>query len=135
MLRFLVPQIRRRFLAIPVAALVAITIAAAGSAVAGPADVVAVTVEKTGPEVYRFRVTVRHDDSGWDHYANRWEVLDMQGNLLGQRVLMHPHVDEQPFTRSGMISVPMDVKRVRVRAHDLKDGYGGAEVTVELDAP
>ena len=41
-----------------------------------------------------------HPDTGWDDYADGWRVLDMDGNELGMRVLHHPHVDEQPFTRS-----------------------------------
>ena len=39
-------------------------------------------------------------DSGWDHYANRWEVLEPEGQVIATRTLLHPHVDEQPFTRS-----------------------------------
>lgn len=58
------------------------------------------TAIRTAPETYRFDVTIRHPDTGWDHYADGWRVLDMDGNELGMRVLFHPHVDEQPFTRS-----------------------------------
>ncbi|WP_199899553.1 hypothetical protein [Sneathiella glossodoripedis] len=82
--------------------------------------------------MYRFSVTVSHTDTGWDHYADKWEVLDLQGNVLAARVLMHPHVDEQPFTRSMKISIPMHIKRVRIRAHDSVHGYGGAIIDVDL---
>jgi hypothetical protein len=51
----------------------------------------------TGSGVYRFSVTVRHADEGWDHYADRWEVLTSDGTLLATRTLYHPHVNEQPF--------------------------------------
>jgi hypothetical protein len=51
------------------------------------------------------------------------------------RLLLHPHVEEQPFTRSQSgIVIPEGVTRVRVRAHDLVDGYGGHEVVVDLTA-
>ena len=99
---------------------------------AGEADVVGVEVTKVEADVYRFSVTVKHADAGWDHYADRWEVLDMQGNSLGSRVLMHPHVDEQPFTRSMTLSIPMHVKKVIVRAHDKIHEYGGKEMVVML---
>jgi len=99
---------------------------------AGQADVIDVQVTKVEADVYRFSVTVRHDDEGWDHYADKWEVLDMQGASLGSRVLMHPHVNEQPFTRSMTLSIPMHVKEVRIRAHDKVHGEGGAEVVVTL---
>ena len=50
--------------------------------------------------------------------------------------MLHPHEDEQPFTRSQSgITIPPDVTQVRVRAHDLVDGYGGREVVVDLTVP
>ncbi len=105
----------------------------AGGALAGPADVLAVKVEPMGGGRYRFEVTARHDDRGWEHYANRWEVVAPDGTLLATRVLRHPHVQEQPFTRSlGGVEVPDGVRRVVVRAHDLVHGLGGQEISVEL---
>jgi hypothetical protein len=51
------------------------------------------------------------------------------------RLLLHPHENEQPFTRSqSQIAIPDGVDQVRVRAHDLVDGYGGREVVVDLTA-
>lgn len=100
-------------------------------AIAGEADVLDVTVDGAGKE-FRFSVTVKHADEGWDHYVNRWEVLDEAGNVLGKRILAHPHVQEQPFTRSATISIPEGVKSVSVRAHDSVDGYGGREMVVKL---
>ena len=46
-----------------------------------------------------FDVSVRHADSGWDHYANQWDVIAPDGTVLATRVLYHPHENEQPFTR------------------------------------
>lgn len=100
---------------------------------AGEADVVDVSVSKEGNGLYRFNVTVLHKDSGWDHYANHWEVLDSEGNVLGKRVLLHPHVGEQPFTRSlSAVRIAAGTKSVTVRAHDLIHGYGGASFTIDL---
>lgn len=48
-------------------------------------------------------VTLSHPDTGWDHYANFWHVLDDKGNVLAERELVHPHVHEQPFTRSTVL--------------------------------
>ena len=100
---------------------------------AGKADVLKVKAE-CKEDKCRFLVKVRHDDEGWSHYANRWEVLDMEGNVLTTRVLTHPHVDEQPFARSkGWTVIPVEIDRVRVRAHDSVHAYGGEEVEVELE--
>jgi hypothetical protein len=75
---------------------------------------------------------VRHADTGWDHYANRWDVLAPDGTVLGTRTLLHPHENEQPFTRSlSGVSVPEGVRSVTIRANDSVHGEGGREVTVE----
>lgn len=99
---------------------------------AGMADVEAVEVSKEG-NGYRFSVTVRHADEGWEHYADKWEVLGPDGAVYGERVLLHPHVDEQPFTRSQTgIVVPEGIGEVTVRAHDKLHGWGGIEIKVKL---
>ncbi len=82
---------------------------------------------------WRFHVTVRHADEGWDHYADKWDVVAPDGRLLGTRVLLHPHETEQPFTRSlGGVAIPAEIDRVMLRAHDSVHGYGGAEVEAEV---
>jgi len=101
-------------------------------AAAGEAAVVAVAARPSG-DGWRFDVTVRHADEGWDHYADKWEVVAPDGSVLGTRVLLHLHVDEQPFTRSHSLRVPQGVDQVTVRAHDKVHGYGGAEMRVELE--
>ena len=105
------------------------------SADAGEADVVAAKATKTGENTYRFDVTVAHDDTGWDHYANVWQVIGPDGAIIGERVLAHPHVNEQPFTRSlSGVSIPTDITGVTLRAGDLVHEFGGAELYLELPA-
>ena len=101
-------------------------------AFAGEADVIKVTVERQG-ESYRFAVTVLHDDEGWQHYANGWDVVAPDGQIVATRVLYHPHVNEQPFTRSlsGVVIDP-EITSVTIRAHDLVHGYGGEEKIVKI---
>ncbi|NIQ39746.1 MAG: hypothetical protein GTN81_14330 [Proteobacteria bacterium] len=103
------------------------------TAYGGEADVVKVDVEKTGSNIYRFDVTVRHEDEGWKHYANKWDVVGPGGALLGTRTLYHPHVDEQPFTRSlSGVKISQEIDRVTIRAHDSAHEYGGNTITVAL---
>ena len=88
------------------------------------ADVVDVRAEGRR-KGYRFYVTVRSPDTGCDRYADWWEVLAEDGSLLYRRILLHSHVDEQPFERNGG---PVDIAadtRVYVRAHLHPGGYGG----------
>lgn len=100
---------------------------------AGEADVVKVDAEANGRGGYTFQVTVSHRDTGWDHYANRWEIIDVDGSVLGTRVLHHPHVNEQPFTRSlSGVEIPGHLDRVIVRAHDRVHGFGGKVIAVDF---
>lgn len=99
---------------------------------AGEADVVAVEAIEEDDGLWTFSVTVRHADRNPDHWADWWRVRTPAGEVLGRRVLLHSHVDEQPFTRSGRIRVPGDVRIVVVEAHDKVHGLGGATVTVDL---
>jgi len=105
-------------------------------AVAGEADVISAKGVCNAQSICGFAVTIRHADEGWDHYADGYEVLTDDGEVLAKRVLRHPHVAEQPFTRplTG-VAVPPDLERVRIRAHDSQHGHGGREVTVELIRP
>lgn len=103
------------------------------SASAGEADVRDVLVSCSADSICRFDVTVKHDDEGWEHYANRWEILSPDGEILVTRELAHPHDNEQPFTRSlTNVAIPSSLLEVIVRAHDLKHGYGGQEIVVKL---
>ncbi|MBT5266803.1 MAG: hypothetical protein HOL85_18345 [Rhodospirillaceae bacterium] len=98
---------------------------------AGEADVVKVEIRKEGARTYSFSVTLAHGDVGWKHYADAWEVVGPDGTVLGKRVLFHPHVNEQPFTRSlGGVKIPAGVAKVTLRAHDLVHGTGGKVMTV-----
>jgi len=103
---------------------------------AGEADVRAVSFHQSPDGSYRFDVTLAHADTGWDHYADRWEVLTPQGDVIATRTLYHPHVDEQPFTRSlSGVTLPPGVNEVVIRAHDSVHGYGGKEQRVDLSNP
>jgi len=82
---------------------------------------------------WRFDVTLSHPDTGWDDYADGWRVLDMQGNELGIRVLHHPHVNEQPFTRSlSGVQIPGSATQVQIQARSNVDGWGAETVLFTL---
>ena len=74
---------------------------------------------------WRFDVTLSHPDTGWDHYADGWDILDNHQKLIATRILHHPHVDEQPFTRSLYnVVIPSTMKTIYVRGHDKVHGHG-----------
>ncbi len=114
------------------AACLALFLPAAG-ALAGEADVVGAEAARESDGTWRFRVTVRHADTGWEHYADRWQVETPEGRVLGTRVLLHPHEAEQPFTRAlGGVVIPPEVTEVIIRAHDSLHGDGGQVFRVKL---
>lgn len=106
----------------------------------GNADVLHVRAVRAADGSWTFHVTVQHPDTGWEDYADGWDVVTPDGTVLKAdpdspftRLLLHPHVGEQPFTRSQSgIAIPAGVEQVRVRAHDLVDGWGGREIVVDL---
>lgn len=100
---------------------------------ANPPVVEGVTVSETG-DSRSFSVTILHPDTGWEHYADGWEVLAPDGTRLGFRELLHPHETEQPFTRSlGAVPIPAGVTQVLVRAKCSVDGWN--DMTTEVDLP
>lgn len=103
------------------------------TAYADEADVVVVNVKMTAKDTFSFDVTVRHADEGWKHYADKWDVVAPDGTVLGTRTLYHPHVDEQPFTRSlSGVKISESIKEVTIRAHDSVHKYGGKTMTVVI---
>lgn len=93
---------------------------------AGEADVLKAEARKTGENTFQFHVTVKHQDEGWNHYADKWDVVAPDGTILGTRILYHPHDDEQPFTRSlSGVKIPDRIRKVTIRAHDSVHEYGG----------
>ena len=89
------------------------------------ANVTTVTTQGN-PGAYRFAVTLKSDETGCEQYANWWEVLSEEGELLYRRILVHSHPDTQPFTRSGgSVNIKED-DIVYVRAHMNNLGYVGS---------
>jgi hypothetical protein len=98
---------------------------------AGEVSILDVSVECSAS--CTFSVTLEHADEGWNHYANQWDVVTLDGKLLKSRVLYHPHENEQPFTRSlSGVQIPAGIARVKVRAQDSLHGYSKQEFIVDL---
>ncbi|UCB46730.1 MAG: hypothetical protein JSV25_04745 [Spirochaetota bacterium] len=100
------------------------------------AQVVFVKAVQQERNIWRFEVTVRHNDEGWDHYADEWQVTNPNdSSIVAERVLAHPHVEEQPFTRSlGNVGIPKKLTQVLIRAKCNIHDFGGREVLVDLNA-
>jgi hypothetical protein len=114
-------------------AISAIVCLLAPAAQADPAEVVEVALRSDGPG-WRVDVTLRHGDTGWDDYADGWRIETPAGEVLGTRVLHHPHVEEQPFTRSlGGVEIGPEVTEIVVRTRTNVTGWAdevGAPIAV-----
>ena len=83
---------------------------------------------------WRADVTLKHDDAGWKHYADAWRIIDENGKEIGKRTLHHPHVNEQPFTRSlNDFYIKNDIKVIYVEAHDSKHGWSSDRVKIKMN--
>ncbi len=82
---------------------------------------------------WTFDVTITYPDTGWEDYADGWHIESPDGEILGTRILLHPHVDEQPFARSlSGVVIPDDATEILVRSHNLISGYAPEVVTVPI---
>ncbi len=113
--------------------LLLILVFSSGISIASDAKILKASAELTSAQKFNISVTVEHADEGWDHYANTWRVYSMDGKLIGERILYHPHVNEQPFTRSLLgLSVPSEVKEVMIVAVCSKTGESKASYNLKL---
>lgn len=74
--------------------------------------------------LWSFDVTITHGDTGWEHFSDAWRILDKDGKQIAIRELIHPHVDEQPLTRSlSGIELPAGTTEVGVQVRDTVTGW------------
>jgi hypothetical protein len=127
-------MVNHRYRSIPATGLMLGIILTAAGAVAGEASVLDATVIANPKGTYAISATIFHKDEGWSHYADKFDVMTTDGKVLATRVLYHPHVNEQPFTRSiANVQVPVGVTEIIVRAGDSEHGDG--ERTFKLKLP
>jgi hypothetical protein len=99
---------------------------------AGNVEIVNAIARKDGAN-WHFDVTLKHADSGWDHYADAWRVVSKDGQEFGTRTLFHPHEHEQPFTRSlGDVKIPANLDTVFIEAHDKVHGWSKLRFPVKI---
>jgi hypothetical protein len=96
-------------------------------------DVVDAKVQARGGNRFDFDVTISSPYDTPQRYADAFRVLDPKGTALGERVLLHDHQTEQPFTRDLYgVAIPTGVKTVTLQGRDKKYGWGGKPMQVKL---
>ncbi len=107
-----------------------------GTAWADSPQVVATSATRDADGTWTISVSIQHPDTGWDHFANGWQVLTPDGTVIGYRELTHPHVDEQPFTRSlSGVRIPGDLDTVLIQPRCTMDGWAATPTKLMLPKP
>ena len=100
---------------------------------ANEVEIVKVVAHQSSDKTWTFAVTLKHGDTGWDHYANEWQVIAPDNKILATRTLYHPHVEEQPFTRNTSgVKIPASMETVRVIAKDTVHGLSKTAMQINL---
>ena len=103
------------------------------ASLANEVEIVDVKAHQSANKTWTFAVTLKHADTGWDHYANEWQVLTKDNKVLATRTLHHPHVDEQPFTRNTSgVKIPKGIETVRIIAKDTVHSTSKNAVEINL---
>lgn len=103
------------------------------SVLANEVKIVSAEFQQARNGTWSVNVGLLHEDSGWHHYADIWRVVDEQGNVLGERVLLHPHENEQPFVRgTDGVEIPRG-SVIYIEAHDRVHGWTEDRLEIDLD--
>jgi hypothetical protein len=95
--------------------------------------ILAASIIHQSQDEYLVNVKLQHQDTGWEHYADEWRIVDQQGNIIGSRTLFHPHVDEQPFTRAlSNVKLDKNLTIIFIEAHDKKHGWSKQKLELDL---
>ena len=96
----------------------------ASPALSDPPDIIGVDIDAS-----QVSVTLAHPDTGWDHYADGWRIEKEDGTIIDTRELLHPHVEEQPFTRSLTVR-DLPEGPIYIRAKCSTDGWSETRVSL-----
>ena len=111
----------------------ALLLALSHSSKANDINILAAAIIHQSHGEYLVNVKLEHHDTGWQHYADEWRLVDNKGNILGSRVLQHPHVHEQPFTRSlSNVKISSELQAVYIEAHDKVHGWTKNHLMIDL---
>ena len=111
----------------------ALVLAVSHSSKANDINILAAAIIHQSHGEYLVNVKLEHHDTGWQHYADEWRLVDNKGNILGSRVLQHPHVHEQPFTRSlSNVKISSELEAVYIEAHDKVHGWTKNHLMIDL---
>lgn len=95
-----------------------------------------VQIKRDSPEqsgIYHIRVTIEHEDTGWDDYVEAWELHDPDGKIMAVRPFFEPELDQQQTVSAlAGVVIPAEVKTVTIRARSHPVGLAGDPVEIQI---
>lgn len=105
-----------------------------GLVLAGDVEIQSAEFKQSRDNRWDVAVTLRHGDTGWEHYVDGWRIVGPTDEIIGERVLYHPHVNEQPFTISlSGVTIPEKSTTVFIEAHDSVHGWAAKRLEINLN--
>ena len=103
------------------------------SLTANEVEILATAIIHQSQGEYVVNVKLKHNDTDWEHYADAWRIVDPQDNIIGTRRLLHPHVNEQPFTRAlNNVKIHDNLTTIYIEAHDKVHGWSKNRLEIDL---
>jgi hypothetical protein len=85
------------------------------------------------PGIYHVKVTIEHEDTGWDDYVDAWEIIGADGTVLGVRPFFEPELERnKTVTALAGVVIPEDIKTATIRTHKHPQGYEGDPVEISI---
>ncbi|MEZ5932316.1 MAG: hypothetical protein R3F54_10245 [Alphaproteobacteria bacterium] len=116
----------------------AFVLSLAGTAYAGqyPPRIADVQIKRDNPDqpgIFHVRVTIEHEDTGWDDYVEAWEIYGPDGKIMAVRPFFEPELeDQQTVSALAGVVIPDDIKTVTIRARAHPVGLAGDPVEVQI---
>lgn len=85
------------------------------------------------PGIFHIKVTIEHEDTGWDDYVEAWEIFDPEGKLIGVRPFFEPELERaQTVSALSGVVIAEEIKTITVRARTYPNGFEGDPVEVQI---
>lgn len=99
---------------------------------AGPANIAMVKI--TGIESsMTIEVVLKHDDDGWEHYADSVAIFTTAGEKLANVAIKRPHAGHDYISvRLNNLDLPEGTEALIIKGNCSIDGWVGQPVTVSL---
>ena len=83
--------------------------------------------------IYHIRVTIEHEDTGWDDYVEAWEITSPEGELLGVRPFFEPELeDTKTVSALAGVVIPEEIKSIMIRARTHPNGLEGDPFEIQI---